>query len=88
MRLLTRRQVEVLQADAAGEPHKQIADRLRISLSAVDQHLMAARARVGNLSRVQAIVAAAERGLLSIPPETMASVGRKVDDTDDSDLEH
>lgn len=67
-KLLTRRQLEVLQTVATGRTHKSVAAALGLSISAVDHHLSRARTRLGAASRDQLLVLAAERSLLGLDP--------------------
>ncbi|MCL4866313.1 MAG: hypothetical protein KJZ47_10490 [Gemmatimonadales bacterium] len=73
--LLTPRQLRVLQEAATGRPHKEIAGRLGLTVSAIDHHLARARKRLGASSRDHLFVIAAERLLLGIDPARFTSRG-------------
>lgn len=67
-RLLTTRQREVLALFAQGLSYKQIAQRLGMrSTKTVEEHLDAARAKLGATTRRQCIQRAAETGVLGFP---------------------
>ncbi|WP_201377786.1 response regulator transcription factor [Ktedonobacter sp. SOSP1-85] len=63
--ILTERELEVLQAVARGERSKEIASRLGISLRTVSSHITSIYTKFGVDSRVSAVAAGIERGLLS-----------------------
>lgn len=62
---LTMRENEILQLMASGMPNKLIASQLCIALGTVKAHAKAILDKLSARSRTQAIVIAAERGLLS-----------------------
>ena len=62
---LTLRETEILQLMASGLPNKLIASQLCIALGTVKAHAKAILDKLSARSRTQAIVIAAERGLLS-----------------------
>ncbi len=62
---LTRRELEVLQLICAGDSNQAIADKLVITLSAVKKHTGNILGKLGVTSRGQAMVKAAQLGLVS-----------------------
>lgn len=64
--LLTAREREVLQLVAQGLPNKNIAARLRISLSTVKFHVASILAKLEASSRTEAVTTGARRGLISL----------------------
>ena len=60
---LTERQADVLRLLMKGLPNRQIAERLDIAENTVKQHPHAVYKALGVLSRTEAIVAAARRGI-------------------------
>lgn len=65
---LTPRELEVLQAAAAGERNKEIAHRLGISSRTVKAHLTSVYNKLGVDSRAAAIAVAAQKGWLNSMP--------------------
>jgi DNA-binding NarL/FixJ family response regulator len=61
---LTMRESEILRLIASGMPNKLIASELNIALGTVKAHARAILDKLGGRSRTQAIVIAAQRGLL------------------------
>ena len=64
---LTERQVRILTAAAEGLTNQQIADRLSISPSGVNKHLLAAYQKLGVSSRAEAVALAFSRQILKSP---------------------
>ena len=65
---LTRRELEILELLASGLAHKQIAERLFISRKTVGSHAERIFSKLGVHNRVQAVLAAQDRGLLGERP--------------------
>jgi RNA polymerase sigma factor (sigma-70 family) len=63
---LTRREREVLQAFADGCSDKEIAQRLRVSLTTVRTHVENIYAKLDVTSRVQAVLFAFHHGLIDL----------------------
>ncbi len=63
---LTAREVEVLRAVARGKANKEIADLLNITESTVKAHLKALFAKLGVLSRTEAVNVATKRGVIEL----------------------
>jgi NarL family two-component system response regulator YdfI len=63
--ILTERERTVLQAVARGERSKEIAAQLGISIRTVSSHITSIYTKLGVDSRVSAVAAGIERGLLS-----------------------
>jgi PAS domain S-box-containing protein len=61
---LTPRQLQVLELLADGRPAKQIADRLRISVATVRNHIRAILLELGAGSQLEAVAEARKRGFL------------------------
>lgn len=66
---LTDRQHACLALVAQGLRSEEVASRLAISVSAVEQHLHAARRRLGARSRAHGVAIAIRLGLLRTPPD-------------------
>lgn len=66
-RLLTPRQLEVLQLLAEGKSTSQIASELYLSKTTVRNHIASLLAGLGVHTRVQAVVTAGRRGLIRMP---------------------
>lgn len=63
---LTPRELEVLNALAAGLANKEIADRLRISEYTTKDHLKSILAKLRVADRTQAVTAALQRGIIRL----------------------
>jgi DNA-binding NarL/FixJ family response regulator len=63
---LTDRELEVLKLVARGLPNKEVATTLTISETTVKTHLRAIFAKLGVLSRTEAIATASRRGLVQL----------------------
>ena len=63
---LTERQVKILAAAAEGLTNQQIAERLSISPSGVNKHLLSAYQKLGVSSRAEAVAIALRKQLLKI----------------------
>ncbi len=61
---LSERQIQVLALVAEGETTRQIARRLNLSTSTVDNYIQAIRARLDAYSRAHAVALALRQGLL------------------------
>ena len=61
---LTRRELEVLHLIAVGASNQQIADALVVSLSTVKTHINNIYTKLHVQSRLQAVTAAREHGIL------------------------
>ena len=65
---LSRREREVLQLLASGEPNKVIARRLEIAVATVERHVASIYRKVGARGRADAALAAVALGLVDVPP--------------------
>ncbi len=63
---LTERQIEILTAAAEGLTNQQIAERLSISSSGVNKHLLSVYQKLGVSSRAEAVALALKRQLLKV----------------------
>lgn len=63
---LTERQIKILTAAAEGLTNQQIAERLSISPSGVNKHLLSAYQKLGVSSRAEAVALALKRQLLKV----------------------
>ena len=64
---LTERQIEILTAAAEGLTNQQIAERLSISPSGVNKHLLSVYQKLGVSSRAEAVAISIRRQLISVP---------------------
>lgn len=65
-RLLTERELEILQLAACGLSNADIADRLSVSLRTVQAHLTQVFNKLGASSRTEAVIAGLRRGILRL----------------------
>lgn len=65
--LLTQREVEVVQAIAAGESNKEITDRLCISMHTLRNHLRNIMAKLDCRSKTEVLTLALRHGLVEMP---------------------
>ena len=63
---LSRREVEVLEAVAAGESNKEIANRFSLAESTVKGHMNNILAKLGVDDRTAAVVVAHRRGIIRL----------------------
>ncbi|MEX2540769.1 MAG: LuxR C-terminal-related transcriptional regulator [Trueperaceae bacterium] len=66
-RLLTPRELEVLEALAHGQRIKRVAGQLNISENTVKQHVMNVRHKLGAPDRITAVLCAIRDGLIPFP---------------------
>lgn len=65
--LLTRRELEVIQAIAAGESNKEITERLCISMHTLRNHLRNIMAKLDCRSKTEVLTVALRHGLVDMP---------------------
>jgi DNA-binding NarL/FixJ family response regulator len=63
---LTRREIEVLQLIAAGNPNKLVADRLSVSEDTVKMHVKSILSKLGANDRTHAVTIALKRGIMDL----------------------
>jgi DNA-binding NarL/FixJ family response regulator len=67
--VLGRREIEVLEALAAGATTAEIADRLTITVHTVRTHVKNIISKLGARSKLEAVLVAVKEGLITIPPD-------------------
>jgi DNA-binding NarL/FixJ family response regulator len=63
---LTRREIEVLQLVAAGNPNKLVADRLSVTEDTVKMHVRNILSKLGANDRTHAVTIAVKRGIMEL----------------------
>jgi DNA-binding NarL/FixJ family response regulator len=64
--VLTRREVEVLQLIASGNPNKLVADRLSVSEDTIKMHVKNILSKLGANDRTHAVTIALKRGIMDL----------------------
>jgi DNA-binding NarL/FixJ family response regulator len=78
---LTQREIQVLRLVAAGRRNHEIAHDLRISVKTVEFHLSNIRDKLGVRSRTEAVVRAAQVGLLALTPRSQPAPAHEAEVT-------
>jgi DNA-binding NarL/FixJ family response regulator len=63
---LTRREIEVLQLIAAGNPNKLVADRLSVTEDTIKMHVKSILSKLGANDRTHAVTIAVKRGIIEL----------------------
>jgi DNA-binding NarL/FixJ family response regulator len=63
---LTRREIEVLQLIAAGNPNKLVADKLSVAEDTVKMHVKSILSKLGANDRTHAVTIAVKRGIIEL----------------------
>jgi DNA-binding NarL/FixJ family response regulator len=63
---LTRREIEVLQLVAAGNPNKLVADQLSVTEDTVKMHVKSILSKLGANDRTHAVTIAVKRGIMEL----------------------
>jgi DNA-binding NarL/FixJ family response regulator len=63
---LTRREIEVLQLIAAGNPNKLVADKLSITEDTIKMHVKSILSKLGANDRTHAVTIAVKRGIIEL----------------------
>jgi len=63
---LTRREIEVLQLIAAGNPNKLIADKLSVTEDTIKMHVKSILSKLGASDRTHAVTIAVKRGIIEL----------------------
>ena len=64
--VLTRREIEVLQLIAAGNPNKLVADKLSVSEDTIKMHVKSILSKLGVNDRTRAVTIALKRGIIDL----------------------
>jgi DNA-binding NarL/FixJ family response regulator len=64
--VLTRREIEVLQLIAAGNPNKLVADKLSVSEDTIKMHVKSILSKLGANDRTRAVTIALKRGIIDL----------------------
>jgi DNA-binding NarL/FixJ family response regulator len=64
--MLTRREVEVLQLIAAGNPNKLVADKLSVTEDTIKMHVKSILSKLGANDRTHAVTIAVKRGIIEL----------------------
>jgi DNA-binding NarL/FixJ family response regulator len=63
---LTRREIEVLQLIAAGNPNKLVADKLSVTEDTIKMHVKSILSKLGANDRTHAVTIAVKRGIIEL----------------------
>lgn len=63
---LTRREIEVLQLVAAGNPNKLVADKLSVTEDTIKMHVKSVLSKLGANDRTHAVAIAVKRGIIEL----------------------
>lgn len=63
---LTRREIEVLQLIASGNPNKLVADKLSVTEDTIKMHVKSILSKLGANDRTHAVTIAVKRGILNL----------------------
>ena len=63
---LTKREIEVLQLIAAGNPNKLVADRLTVTEDTIKMHVKSILSKLGANDRTHAVTIAVKRGIIEL----------------------
>lgn len=64
--ILTRREIEVLQLIASGNPNKLVADKLSVSEDTIKMHVKSILSKLGANDRTHAVTIALKRGIIDL----------------------
>jgi DNA-binding NarL/FixJ family response regulator len=64
--VLTRREIEVLQLIASGNPNKLVADKLSVSEDTIKMHVKSILSKLGANDRTHAVTIALKRGIIDL----------------------
>ena len=64
--VLTRREIEVLQLIASGNPNKLVADKLSVSEDTIKMHVKSILSKLGANDRTHAVTIALKRGIMDL----------------------